>query len=137
MGWRPSENRLSDGSDVDSAAAAEMDARIGPGVGQIGQQAGGQAHQGEDVKRAHHDRVVAFEYRFVGQQSEPVEGKQGFNQQAAGEKRTDEGGRKAGNQRNHGVAEDVFEQDFPFGQAFGAGGIDVLAADFFEEDVFG
>ena len=31
----------------------------------------------------------------------------------------------------------MFEQDFPFGQAFGAGGIDVLAADFFEEDVFG
>ena len=113
-----------------------MNARIDPRIRNIRHQFRQQTHQREHIQRSHHHRIIALHHRLVGKQPQPVEREQGFNQQAAGEKRADKGSGKAGNQRNHRVAENVFPQNLLFRQTLGAGGIDILAADFFKKHVF-
>src|SRR6478752_9946094 len=62
----------------------EIDPRIDPGVGEVGDQVHDDADEREDVERGEHDRVVAVEYAFEAQHAEPVERKDRLDQQRAG-----------------------------------------------------
>src|ERR1019366_9822487 len=85
----------------------EIDARIDPGVGQIGNQIHDEADEGEDVEVGEHYRVVAVEHAFEAQKSEPVEREDRFDQERAGEAGADECAGETGDDQQHGVAKDV------------------------------
>ena len=83
-----------------------MNARIDH-IAEIGDQLG-RGDQREQVQRAEHDRIVAPHDRLVRQQPEAVEREQRLDQQAAGEERADERGRKADDQRQHRMRNTCF-----------------------------
>src|ERR1700691_3609207 len=58
----------------------EVDARIDPGVGQVGNQIHYQADEGENVEVGEHHRIVAVEYALEAQQSQAVERENSFDQ---------------------------------------------------------
>ena len=63
----------------------EIDARIDPGVGEVGDQVHHQPDQREDVERREHHRIVAVEHALEAEQPEPVEREDRLDQQRAGE----------------------------------------------------
>src|SRR4029079_14793471 len=63
----------------------EIDARIDPGIGEVGDQVHDQADEREDVEIGEHDRVVAVEHAFEAQQPEAVEREDGLDEQRTGE----------------------------------------------------
>src|SRR5580658_9432294 len=67
----------------------EIDARIDPGVGQVGHQIHDQAEQCENVEIGEHDGVVAIEHAFEAQESEAVEREDCLDQQRAGKEGAD------------------------------------------------
>ena len=73
----------------------EIDARIDPGVGQIGNQINDQPDKGENVEVGEHHRIIAVEHALEAQQPEAVERKDGFDQERPGEERADESGRES------------------------------------------
>src|SRR6516164_643650 len=85
----------------------EIDPRIDPGIGQVGDQVHDQADQGEDVEIGEHHRVVAVEHAFEAEQPQTVQREDRLDQQGAGEECGDEGAGKAGDDEQHGVAKDV------------------------------
>src|SRR5580700_8073759 len=113
----------------------EIDARIDPGIGQVGDQIHDQADEGENVEIGEHHRIIAIEHAFEAEQPQPVEREYGLDQQRAGKERADEGGRKAGDYQHHGVAENVAVEHLGFGATLGARGQHVLLAQFLEERV--
>src|SRR3984893_2967444 len=115
----------------------EIDARIDPGIGQVGNQIHDQADESENVEIGEYHRIVAVEHAFEAEQAEAVEREYRLDQQRAGKERADEGGRKAGDHQHHGGAEDVAVQHLQLGAALGARGEHVLLAQFFEERVLG
>src|SRR5579862_866986 len=115
----------------------EIDARIDPGIGQVGNQVHHQADEGENVEIGEHHRIVAVEHAFEAEQAKAIKREYGLDQQRAGKERADEGGRKAGDHQHHGVAEDVAVEHLGFGAAFGARGEHVLLAQLLEERVLG
>src|SRR5580704_8387371 len=74
----------------------EIDARIDPGIGQVGDQIHDQADESENVEIGEHHRIVAVEHAFEAQQPETVQREYGLDQQRAGEECADEGGRESG-----------------------------------------
>ena len=54
-------------------ARLEIDARIDPGIGEVGDQVHDEADQGEDIEIGEHDRIVALNERVVGKIAEAVE----------------------------------------------------------------
>src|SRR4029077_8427017 len=100
----------------------EIDARIDPGIGQVGYQIHDQADERENIKVGEHHRIVAVEHAFEAEQAEPVEREYGLDQQRAGKEGADEGGRKAGDHQHHGVAENVAVEHLGFRAALGARG---------------
>src|SRR3984885_11299878 len=115
----------------------EIDARIDPGIGQVGDQIHDQADEGENIEIGEHHRIVAVEHAFEAEQAQTVEREYGLDQQRAGKERADEGGREAGNHQHHGVAENVAVEHLGFGAALGARGEHILLAQFLEERVLG
>src|SRR5580692_5850584 len=115
----------------------EIDARIDPGVGQVGNQIHDQAEESENIEIGEHHRIVAVEHAFEAEQAKAVEREYRLDQQRAGKERADEGGRKAGDHQHHGVAEDVAVEHLGFGTALGARGEHILLAQFLEERVLG
>src|ERR1700676_1569954 len=108
----------------------KIDARIDPGIGQVGNQIHDEADQSENVEIGEYHRVVAVEHAFEAEQAQPVERKYGLDQQRAGKEGADEGGRKAGNHQHHGVTENVALGNLGFGAALGARGEHILLAQF-------
>src|SRR4029079_8507729 len=49
----------------------EIDPRIDPGVGEVGDQVHDKTNQGEDVERGEHHRIVAVEHALEAEQSKP------------------------------------------------------------------
>src|SRR5271154_5993593 len=50
----------------------EIDARIDPGVSQVGNQINDEADKREDIEVGEHDRIVAVEYALEAQKPEPI-----------------------------------------------------------------
>src|SRR6185437_4620041 len=97
---------------------AEPDTRIEIGVDHV-------RHQGEqDVAEGHedddrlNDREVGPEDRLEGEESDAVQGKDGFDDHRAAEKET-QGDRGQRYNREYGVAQSVLEQDGAGGKALG------------------
>src|SRR5271170_728244 len=111
----------------------EIDARIDPGIGEVGYQINDEADERENVEIGEHHRVVAIEHAFETQQAEPVERENGCDQQRAGKERADERAGEAGDHQHHGVAEDMAVEHLPLGAALGARGQHVLLAQFLEK----
>src|SRR3984957_5658492 len=70
----------------------EIDARIDPSIGQVGNQVHDQADEGENIEIGEHHRIVAVEHAFKAEQAQPVERENRLDQQRAGEECADEGG---------------------------------------------
>src|SRR3984893_743815 len=85
----------------------EVDARIDPGIGEVGDQVHHEPEQGEDKERREHHRIVAVEQALEAEQAETVERKDRLDQERAGEEGANERARKARNDDQHGVAENV------------------------------
>src|SRR5262245_51892597 len=111
----------------------EVDARIDPGIGEVGNQVHQEADQRHDVEGGEHHRVVAVEHALEAEQSEAVEREDGLDQQRPGKEGVHERGGKTGDHDQHGVAEDVPIEHLALVAAFGAGGEHVLLADLVEE----
>ena len=110
---------------------------IDPGIGEIGEQVDHEAEQREDIERREHDGIVAVQHAFEAEQAEAVEREDGLDQQRAGEEDAHERAGKAGDDQQHGVAEDVAVEDLAVVAALGARGQDILLADLVEEAVLG
>src|SRR6516225_3127527 len=123
------------GASTSNLPRFEIDARIDPGVGQVGDQVHDHADKREDVKRREHHRIVAVKHAFEAEQAESVEREDRLDQQRAGEEDVHEGTGKSGNDDQHGVAEYVPVQNLIARAALGAGGEDVLLADLLEERI--
>ena len=95
------------------ATRRELHARIDDDVQQVADQLHDESEQREEVQRPQHDRIVAAHDRLVAQQPEAVEREQRLDQQRAREERGDERGRKAGDDRDQRVAEDVLVEHAP------------------------
>src|SRR5271169_4277090 len=72
----------------------EIDPRIDPSVGEVGEEIHDQADKGKDIERAKHNGIVTLDQRIVGEIAEPIERKYLFDQQRAREKGADEGAGK-------------------------------------------
>src|SRR6185369_3906670 len=83
----------------------EVDARIDPGIGEIGDQIYHHADEREDVERGEHHRIVAVQDAFEAEQAQPVEREDGLDQQRAGEEGVYESAGEARYHDQHGVAE--------------------------------
>src|SRR5919197_6786202 len=62
----------------------EVDARINPGISEIGQQVHHQSNQRHDVERGEHHRVIAVEHALEAEQADAVEREDGLDQQRTG-----------------------------------------------------
>src|SRR5580704_10861045 len=133
----PMSSRMAVLSSTSDLPRLEIDARIDPGVGQVGNQVHDQADESENIEIGEHHRIVAVEHAFEAEQPKAIEREYRLDQQRAGEERADEGGRKAGDHQHHGVAEDVAVEHLGFGTALGARGEHILLAQFLEERVLG
>src|SRR6516164_10777524 len=76
----------------------EIDARINPGVGEVGDQVHQKPHQRQDVERGEHHRVITVEHALEAEQPDAVEGKDRLDQQRAGKEGVHEGAGKARDQ---------------------------------------
>src|SRR5262249_13395257 len=85
----------------------EIDARIDPSIGEIGQQVYDKPDEGQDIKRCEYHRIVPVEHALEAEEPDAVERKDGFDQQRAGEERVHECPGKAGDHDQHGVAKYV------------------------------
>src|SRR6266404_7843685 len=115
----------------------EVDARINPGVSEVGQQVHHQPDQRHDVERGEYHRVIAVEHALEAEQPDAVEREYGLDQERAGKKRVHERAGKAGDHYQHGVAEDVPIEHLALGAALGARGEHILLANLVEEGVLG
>src|SRR5580692_8506740 len=98
----PKSSRMVVLSSTSDLPRLEIDARIDPRIGQVGNQVHDQADEGENVEIGEHHRIVAVEHAFEAEQPEAVEREYGLDQQRAGKERADKGGRKAGDHQHHG-----------------------------------
>src|ERR1700730_5297289 len=57
----------------------EVDARIDPGVGEVGNQVHQQSDQRHDVERGEHDGIVAVEHALEAEQADAVEREDGLD----------------------------------------------------------
>src|SRR6266436_4999339 len=85
----------------------EIDARIDQGIGEVRYEVHQQSDQREDVEGREHDRVVAVEHALEAEETEAIEREDGLDQERAGEEGVHEGAGEAGDDDEHGVAEDV------------------------------
>src|SRR6516164_3628357 len=107
----------------------EVDARINPGVGEVGQEIHHQPDQRHDVERGEYHRVIAVEHALEAEQPDAVEREYGLDQERAGKKRVHERAGKAGDHDQHGVSEDVAIEHLTLAAALGARGEHILLAD--------
>src|SRR3981081_1991463 len=80
----------------------EIDARIDPGISEIGDQIHHEADQRENIEIGEYHRIVAVEHALEAQQPEPVEREDGLDQKRSAEKSAHEGAgeaRDAGHRR--------------------------------------
>src|SRR5581483_12234416 len=68
----------------------EIDPRIDPHIGEIGDQTDHEAEQHKNIECAEHHGIVAIEHAFKRQQPEAVEREDGLDQERAGEEGVDE-----------------------------------------------
>src|SRR5689334_12770762 len=115
----------------------EVDTRVDPRVGQIGNQIHNDANQREYEKRGEDDGIVAVENAFEPQQAEAIERKNRFDQERTGEKGVHEGGWEASDNDQHGIPEYVAVEHLVAGAAFGPRREHILLADFLKKRVFG
>src|SRR5215475_1284149 len=114
----------------------EVDARINPGIGEVGEEVHHQADQRHDVEGREHHRVIAIEHALETEQPDTVERENGLDQQRAGKEGVHEGAGEAGDHDQHGVAKNVPIEHLPLGAALGARSEHVLLADLVEKRVF-
>src|SRR6202051_2636796 len=108
----------------------EVDARIDPGISEVGNQINDQSNERENVEIGEHDRIVAVEHALEAQESEAVKREDRLNQERAGKEGADERRREAGDDQEHGVAEYMAVEHLPLGATLGARGQHVLPARF-------
>src|SRR5262245_2420200 len=75
----------------------EVDARIDPRVGKVGNQIHDHADKREDIECGEHDRIVAIEHALEAKQPKTVERENRFDQQRAREEGVHESGWEACN----------------------------------------
>src|SRR3990172_5068830 len=102
-------------------ARLEIDARIHPGIGEIGDEADDEAEQREDVDRGEPPRIVAVHHGFEAEQAKPIQREDRLDQEGAGKEGPDEGAGKAGDDDQHGVAEHMAVEHLVLGEALGPG----------------
>src|SRR5688500_9612067 len=66
-------------------AAFEIDARIDPGISEVGDQLHEQAKQRKDVERREHDRIIAVHQALEAEQAQAVERENSLDQERASE----------------------------------------------------
>src|SRR5947209_7839742 len=118
-------------------ARFEIDARIDPRIGEVGEKIHEEPEKGEDVQIGEDDGVIAVDDRLERQEAQPVEREDRLDQKRAGEKGADEGAGKAGDNYQHGVPEDVAVEDLSPAQTFHPRGQHVLLLDLFKEGILG
>src|ERR1700680_1959985 len=72
----------------------EVDARIDPGIGEIGDQIDHEADERQNIEVREHDRIVAVEHALEAEQAEAVEREDRLDQQRSGEEGAHERARK-------------------------------------------
>src|SRR6476646_6087836 len=110
----------------------EVDTRIDPRGGEVGNQIHDNADEREDVERREDHRVIAIEHALETKQSQSDERENDFDKQRAGEESVNERGRKSGNDDQHGIAEDVAVEHLVSRAALGARRQDILVANVFQ-----
>src|SRR5882757_8570163 len=107
----PSTRGCAKSSTPDNAASdipgLEIDPWVDQRVGHVLHQLHHQPEQGEDVERGEHHGIVALDRGLVAEIAEAVEREDHLDEQGAGEQDADEGAGEAGDDDQHGVAEDV------------------------------
>src|SRR6266545_3838557 len=63
----------------------EVDTRIDPGIGEVGDQIHREPDERKDIERCEHHRVVAVQDALEAEQAEPVERENRLDQERAGE----------------------------------------------------
>src|SRR4051812_23127782 len=81
----------------------KVDARVDPGVGEVGQEIHRKPDQRENIERGKHHRIVTIEHAFKAEQTKAIEREDGFDQQRAGEECVHEGAWKARDHDQHRV----------------------------------
>src|SRR5262245_801674 len=114
----------------------EVDARVDPRVGQIGNQIHDHADQREYVKRGEDHGIVSIEHAFETKQAESIERKNRFDQKRPGEKGVDESGWEARDHDEHGIPEDMAVKHLVAAAALCARREHILFADFLKKRVF-
>src|SRR5262245_65537569 len=69
----------------------EVDARINPGIGEVGEEVHHQADQRHDVEGREHHRVIAIEHALETEETDAVERENSFDQKRAGKEGMHEG----------------------------------------------
>ncbi len=117
--------------------ALEIDTRINEGIGDVAQQGHDQPHQREGVERAEDDRIVPVDDALEPEPADAVETEEHLDEEGAGEKHSDEGGREPGNDDQHRVAEHVAVEHPVLRQSLGPRGLHILQVDLVQERVLG
>src|SRR5438874_4291924 len=73
----------------------EINPRIDPHIGQVGDEVDDEADERKDEERAEHDGVVAVENALEAEQPQPVQREDGLDQKRAREEGVNEGAGKA------------------------------------------
>src|ERR1700737_1016838 len=94
-------------SSISHLPRLEVDTRIHPGIGEIGQQVYRKSSQGKNVKRPKDHGVIAVEHALESEQPDPVEGEDGFDKKRAGKECVHKRAGKPGNYDQHGMAKHV------------------------------
>src|ERR1700731_2599999 len=94
-------------SSTSDLSRLEVDARIHPGIGEVGQQIHQQPDQRQDVKRCEHHSIIAIEHALETEQADSVKRKDRLDQKRAREEGVHERSGESGNHNQHRIAEDM------------------------------
>src|SRR4029077_10738412 len=64
----------------------EIDARIDPGIGEVGDQIHHQCDERQDIEVGEHDGIIAIEHALEAQEAKAIKRKNRLDQQRAGKK---------------------------------------------------
>ena len=124
------------GSTLTPQAGLEIDARIDPGVSEIGDQINDKADQGEDIEVGEDHRIIALNEQIIGKIAEAVERKHLLDQERAGEEGGDEGAGESCDDDQHRIAKHVAVEHAPLAQALHARSLHIGLLDLVEKRVF-
>src|SRR3989344_2463393 len=95
-----SAHRLTSTRAMDSFGLVKLHARVHPHITKIADELGDQPDQCEQIQGAQHHRVVATDHTLIAEQAQAIQREQGFDEQRARKKSTDERSREASDDGN-------------------------------------